>query len=404
MEEPDFIFTSKTQTPEALAAVLGGEFSNVEVTDTRTDQPAEAKPADSPVPEGDVSPIAEPEAPAPVADPEPPAPPAKKSGSARAREKLEKTQEELERIRTEKQASDAELERLRRELAERSAGKPAEPPPAPKPVPAQAAPPVAPNVPTAAEDPEPAEDTFEDHREYIKALTRWTRRDELRQEYQRQQETHAQAEQTRLADAATAERTRAEQEQQDHQTRWQSQCDHARQAHPDFDSVMNKVRDVQLPLPLVGAVLDRDDSAELAYWLTSHPEEEQRIAGLCKLGENPTPRQIRLARDIANRELDKIDTGTAAAHPEPARESRPAAAPPAPSQPPVAVPAAAQPGAPVAGAPPITPKPTPPSTVGGRGTPNQRSVQQLSHAPRGSAEERAAKEMDLDDYRKQRGM
>lgn len=73
------------------------------------------------------------------------------------------------------------------------------------------------------------------------------------------------------------ERARQEAERQVFET-WLARIEAARQAHPDFDEVVDS--DTPVSAAMQQAILESEQGAEIAYWLGKHPEEAARIAKL----------------------------------------------------------------------------------------------------------------------------
>jgi hypothetical protein len=84
--------------------------------------------------------------------------------------------------------------------------------------------------------------------------------------------------------------------------------------------------------------IGNEQSAEVVYYLATHPEEFRRISELTMTPEKPTPEQVGRAVRIAAREFARIEhlieTDAASAppkqHPETKKSTRPAEAPPPP--------------------------------------------------------------------------
>jgi len=207
------------------------------------------------------------EAPAAAAEPPPAASDAETAAEPESAETTEGSQEQEQPPEKPKPAPPkrgmideiAALRAKNRELEARLNGsKPAQPP-------AEVPPPAAAeNAP--ADDPEPDVDKYTDYVLFQKDWNRWDRRQELRRE----------AAEKAKADAAAAERARA--------NVWSERVAVAKRAHEDFETV---ALNVDLPVtPVMGqAITDTEIGAEILYYLGSHPEESARIAKLTPLAQ-----------------------------------------------------------------------------------------------------------------------
>ena len=391
-DSPDLIFSSKTQTSKELQAVLSEDgYSQFQATDLSDAAPEPEPPAGDPPadpPEDPAAPPPDPAAPAPPAAPagDPPAEPKPKGkpGSQREKEKRQQLETDLEKERTEKQAVLAEKDRLAAQLAALQSNPPAAAPPAPLPA-AGATPAPAATAPAAA--PEPKEEDFEgDIIAFAVAKAVWQVKEDQRKS----------AESTRLANeqAETDKRTKEAKDAQDRlaaqqaadNERWNAQVAKAKETHPDLDELYARV---QKDNSIIGeqllavCVRDREDGAELMYYLFSHPEEENRLSKLVKPPANATERQIRMLAVTAHAELNKLAAQLSSASPQPA----------APAAAPLAAPAAPQPPPP-AQAPNVPAKPVPPTPVGQRQASSYRRIEQMS--------QQELRDMPLDEYRKRR--
>lgn len=126
----------------------------------------------------------------------------------------------------------------------------------------------------------PTADQFEDHSEYVEALTDWKVDQKLGERDQRQE-------------AATKATT------------WQQRADAVKAEIPDFDTVLAGST-APMSQAMAQTIQESDMGPKVAYHLAQHPEESARIAGMSPLA--------------AARELGKIEAtlSTAkAAEPEP---------------------------------------------------------------------------------------
>lgn len=348
----DFTFTSKSQTQEEMAAAIKDLGLEPGETEVQTDAPAPA--AEPPAAE------AAPPEPAAAAPPvEAPAP------AAEDPEKLSRRQRAIARAKAEMDGLKAENARLAKEFEEfrQQSNKPAPAKPAETPAPVAAA-------PSAAAKPNP--DNFASgvvDPDYIEALADWKFDERERQRTVQQQQTTAQAETDKRIKAEADAKAIADAETASAKQRWDSSVTAAKAEYPDWDTVMQTVNP-NIPKPMVACVLDRDKSAHLAYYLTSHPEEEKKLAGLAMLPEKHTEGQWRKAYAKIDRELDRIEEELGLNTPAEPDED-PSAATPAPQ------PTASHAAAPAPAKPAPKPKPTPPATVGSRGAPNVRSLKDL---------------------------
>lgn len=178
-------------------------------------------------------------------------------------------QRKIERLKTENEGLQRQLDELNAKLA---------PPPAqPKPGEAAAngAKPEQTTAPAVDEN-EPQPDDFETYGEYVKALTEYTA--------EKRQTEALKAERDRLAQAT--HNNRIEQ--------WKEKLTDARTRYSDFDAKMNA--DVTVTPAMRDVLFDSEAGADLAYWLGSNPQEAARIAAL----------QSPLA---VARELGKVEAG-----------------------------------------------------------------------------------------------
>ncbi len=346
---------SRTQSPETIAAILkdeGYDGVTVEVAsdrpgETSSSVPAPAAGGDEPAGGGGEGETGEPGAESETAQ-QTQEQENRKSGSARLKKRIHEKDAEIGTLKS-------KVEELDRKLAEFTAGQPAETKP-----PATAEETARPAETQAeTDDPEPLLEDFDAHEDYVKALAKWTYREQRREEKKREQETREREESDRKTKTESEARTAAEAEQKAAEERWNSQLEEARATHPDFDQVALSDTVIASPV-MVATVRELDEGCELAYWLGKHPEESERIARLTELPEKYTRLDVNKAFRLVTREFDKIieklSSGESAATTA-SREARGPAATPAPTT--------LEPAA--------TPKPTPLNPVGSRGA-NTRSL------------------------------
>jgi hypothetical protein len=368
-ELSELTIESKSQSADTIRKILEDQgFADIQTAE-QTDRPPEPAVADAPPVAEAIPPAAEPGLPAAdgedagetaqAAAAEPPAPAEhkKKGGFAR---KLEAQKSELDSLK-------ATLVAMERKLAAPAAVQP------PKPE----SPEVEPPNPAVAEDPEPKIEQFENEEDaysaWVKAVARWGVRDERRVQAKREQEQKESEQAARTSETEQAARSAAEAEWKSITERWNQSLAKSKAVHPDLEEVLNRPFDPKKPTGnvVLGTVAnDYDESAELCYWLGTHPDEAANIVSRTNLPENfrnlgprAQQRAIRVAEDAAREAFDEIlaklpaAPGPGQATPAPAeRRETPAAAAPAPN--PAAAPAAA--------APP-RPKAEPPKPVGHRG-------------------------------------
>ena len=130
--------------------------------------------------------------------------------------------------------------------------------------------------PAAAEEGKPKPEDFDTYEAYTEALTDWKLEQRERQRVQEDA-------QRRVYES------------------WMARIQAARQAHPDFDEVVDS--DVPVSAAMQQAILESDNGAEIAYWLGKHPEEAERISKLPPIA--------------AIREIGRIEASLAAPPPQP---------------------------------------------------------------------------------------
>lgn len=355
-------------------------FDGIE-TSSESDQPEAEPPVVAPVvpapkvtaPPTESTPSEiEDEAGDPAGDPDPaiPAagePPAKrKPGSARAREQAQHAKAEAKTLRL-------EVVDLKRRLAEKPAGTASEPAIAP------VVPPVlAKEVEVVKPKPDP--ETFEQgvyDPAYVEAVADWRYDERERQKEATQRATKDAAELAAKTKTESDARDKVVAELKVEQDRWNSSAEGAKVRFADYDQVMNAVREKPVPMVLVTAVRDREDTepAELAYWLGKNPEAEAKLIAMAnKLPEKPTQRQVSNMIKSIDRALDEYVKELEAFEPSDDPADDPADDPEVPAIPAsreTRAPAVAT-SAPAAKTPPQqnpSPKvkPAVPSTVGSRG-------------------------------------
>jgi len=405
---PEIIVESATQSPEEVDACLQKMgFDGIQTTG-QSDQPepkppVEKTPAAKPAAElteqtsetSDAGSDAGEQEPPAAGDDTPAAPQHKKPGSARYREQARIARENEERAKQENEV-------LKRKLAElEAAGSPKPATPPTESVPAKPVAETAPPIPELRAKPryEDFENSEDPQADFIEAMAEYKAEEREHKKLVAEAERKQQEEQQKQTQEVEQSRTRAAKDLEETQNRWKSSVETAKLRFDDFDTVMSAPRQQPVPPVLVATVVERDDvePAELAYWLTKHPEKEKALTEIVKgmnLPDNPTSLQIAQAKRKLNAALDAIAEKLIAAdeaEPEPeetdavpsqaatpgtaaAREGRAATAP-------VSTPAAKRPPQnppPRASAPPPSAapkkKPAVPEPVGSRGASNPRSA------------------------------
>lgn len=112
---------------------------------------------------------------------------------------------------------------------------------------------------------EPQPETFDDHKSYVKALTKWETKQLLAEERQGQERSRLQTEQANQA-KTYSERAKVFSE-----------------AHPDFDDVIAEVGEMPISPTVQAILLSSENGPAMAYELAKNPEEARRILGLSPL-------------------------------------------------------------------------------------------------------------------------
>jgi hypothetical protein len=109
---------------------------------------------------------------------------------------------------------------------------------------------------------EPNPDDFASHHEYVRAMAKWTAKEELRAEREEQEKSKLQSEQEKF-EAAHNDRVKAFAEKT-----------------PDWDDALSEVEDVMFSQAALYAIKDSELSAQIIYELAKNREEAERISGL----------------------------------------------------------------------------------------------------------------------------
>jgi hypothetical protein len=150
--------------------------------------------------------------------------------------------------------------------------------------------------------PKPTIDQFEDHSEYVEALTDWKAK-------------AAVADALKARDSETAQSA----EQRAQQTKAQSfaeRQEHAKASISDYDAVVGAA-DVPVAQHVADAIVDSEKGPELLYHLAKHPELAERLSGMS-------------VRE-ADREIGRIEASLGSSNPAPV--TKPASNAPAPMRP-----------------------------------------------------------------------
>src|ERR1051326_2761098 len=379
-DRPEMVLGSMTQSPETVNKVLdelGYETQATEVVTDHPDKPPDpaAPPAETPA-EGDepaeetIS--TEPDAGEPAgegtepgdtpdagADPaEPPAPRKRKGGLQR---KIEKKDREI-----------TELQERIKALENR----PSVPDPATETLPE------IPPEPTMDDVDEEGNPKYANYEALTRAIVKRENLIAKRQDLEEAQAARQTKAETEAAETARLQKEAAEK-------RWNEQAEIGRSNHEDFDTVIERSSKMEAAVPLTEAMNDSDLHGELVYYLATHEDELSRLNALLEVPKNATPAEFRRKLRLAFAEVEKIEKlvsenmGTDAASgqeetpaTEPARESRPSAAPP---KKPAAAPAPKSPAraAAPAAAPPKA-KPTPVVPTRARGATQRKSLSTMT--------------------------
>lgn len=157
-------------------------------------------------------------------------------------------QRKIDRLTREKYEREARIEALERQLAERSAGKAAEP--ETKQTPAG----------------KPDADSFTSYDEYLVALTDW--RVAVREAQREERDA----------------KVRAETEQREKAVTWRQRVDSFASEHADFHDVVSD-SDVEISVVLQEAIATSEHGPAVAYHLARHPEEARRITALSPVAQ-----------------------------------------------------------------------------------------------------------------------
>lgn len=109
---------------------------------------------------------------------------------------------------------------------------------------------------------EPDSDDFPDHKDYVKALVKWERQEEKRQEIE--------------DTSRKSERTRRE----ENVKRFNDSTKEVSERHDDYSNAMGVLEAIEIPRSVVALIYESEDNAELAYQLGKNPEDLKRIAQL----------------------------------------------------------------------------------------------------------------------------
>jgi hypothetical protein len=169
------------------------------------------------------------------------------------------------------------------------------PDPAPQPVPLH-------------QQPEPREEDYPSQQEWFKAVRDWDKA-QLKQEWAYEQQQVRQQAAQRQQEARLVEQATA-----------------ARQKYADFDTVLDRLRDVYSAPALDACVQESELGAELAYYLAQHPDEITRLNQVAQTAP------LAMAREIGKLEmrLSSPTNGTPASRPSGSSGSP---VPPPPPQP-----------------------------------------------------------------------
>jgi hypothetical protein len=292
-QNDDIVVESRTQSVEAIKAVLEGDNYAVTEESTRSDKPAEAAPA-KPKGEGAAETVEETEEIEAEAEVEAEAgAEAERAG----RPKLTGAQRS-KRTRERLRSTEAEVVELRRQLAEKTAA------PAPAATPAASAAP-AETAPEPKARPNP--DDFSDGRfdpSYEEALLDW-HDDERERKRAKTEET------TRQAETAKRETDT-----------WAARVAEEKTVHPDYDEVIRANAELPISLAVHHVAKDSPRAAGVLYWLATNPEEAKRIFDATLIDPaKDSPRVAARKHALAVEEVEKIEEALAA---PPPKEQEPA--------------------------------------------------------------------------------
>lgn len=403
-----FVSRSAGNTPEKIKAALEGEGIFIkdisEQTDdvpVKVDEPAsqpgsEATPA-SGEPSGEPAKQAEPTEEQKAETARKAAPGVKE----RLKQKVEALTSESTTVKAELQTERQKREALEREIADLKAGKStpsleppitpatvettAEKPAEPKPRPKRPAAPKEEDF-WEKDDPAAAYKAAQSEHEtalekYDDDLTDWRldERDRVKRETEaadRQKEATENFKATNEAD----QRARVD--------RWKTQASESEQRHPDFKEKLGAAK--PFTEAMIEAAHAMDQTAEIGYFLATHPEDADRIGEATKLPKNPTQSQINKAMKVAFTEYAKIEAKLAEEAP-PADEDEDEDE----VTQPVATPVKA---APVAAAP-APKKFTPVTPLGGRGGKSNKTLAELQKSS-DAADLDELRQMPQEEYRR----
>jgi hypothetical protein len=267
----------------------------------------------------------------------------------------------------------SENDDLKRQLAERSAEKPAEVK-VEEPVIEIPSAKVKPTLEDLNEDGTPK---YADYDELTVAIVDWRAEERDRQKLETDQTARKTKADEEAAATATAEKEAFE-------NRWKEQMEVGKSNHDDFETVYGQSITMPAAVPLTEAIKDSDIGAELVYYLAKHKDELDRLNQLLALPKDCTQAQFRAKMRIAYRELETLEATvsqsigteeeTHAAEgseetrtTDATRESREAAPKPKPA----AAPPAAAPAQP-------KPKPEPIKPIGNRGPGTRKRLNELT--------------------------
>lgn len=261
MNNSSLIATSTTDTPEQVRAAMEAHGYSPEpespggaAVEGAPKQPPESPEAAEPAEEGKSA--AAPGAAEEIQEPEEPEEPG--TGKPKGKGGFQKR---IDKLTREKREAEAKADRLERDLAEKTAAKPAEPAEPGKPA-------AEPEVKPPEAKPKPKLEDFETYEDFVEALTDWKsdqKLDALRSELKAEKEAQAAAAARQpLIDA------------------WAEKLDAARERHPDYDEVTGTAEAEKLELTpaMHQAIFESELGPDICYQLGKNPEEFRRIAGL----------------------------------------------------------------------------------------------------------------------------
>jgi len=159
--------------------------------------------------------------------------------------------------------------------------------------------PVAPSGPEPTQistfsEPRPSREAFEDSEVYESELVSWAGREAASKAAAEMQRLQVEADAAKAEHERVAGETKAREESEAKaredsnklQASWQERRESAAKKYEDFDEV---TQNPDLPFvpgsPMAHAILNREDGAELAYYLGKHPEEANKIARMVIPGQ-----------------------------------------------------------------------------------------------------------------------